>query len=156
MKSSVVHENRRWHFRQIIRSVGGARAAAALLNDVSTSYITIVAGPTPTRNIGDKVAAKIEATFGLPPGSLDQPPPPETVDKDPYIAAISATLHATSDSDKEFVLAIAQWIAARSLSPEAPRAGRISLKEVCEVEPIAESKSKPAPEKRLKLHSHTE
>lgn len=128
MKSTPVQENRRWHLRQIMRAVGGNNAVAALLNGVSTSYITIVAGPSPTRNIGDKTAAKIEAAFGLAPGALDLPPPKEPTGADPYISEISATLANVDDTDKEFVLAIAQWVAARALSPTAPRAGKIDLR----------------------------
>ena len=128
MKSTPVQENRRWHLRQIMRAVGGNNAVASMLNGVSTSYITIVAGPAPTRNIGDKTAAKIEAAFGLPPGALDLPPPKEPAGTDPYISEISATLANVDDTDKEFVLAIAQWVAARELSPAAPRAGKINLR----------------------------
>ena len=128
MKSTPVQENRRWHLRQIMRAVGGNNAVAALLNGVSTSYITIVAGPSPTRNIGDKVAAKIEAAFGLAPGALDLPPPEEPTGADPYISEISATLANVDDPDKEFVLAVAQWVASRALSPTAPRAGKLDLR----------------------------
>jgi hypothetical protein len=130
MKSTPVQENRRWHLRQIMKAVGGNNAVAAKLDGVSTSYITIVAGPTPSRNIGDRTAAKIEKAFNLPPGSLDLPPPEETKDADPYLAQISATLANVGDSHKELVLSIAQWVADRALAPSpAVKNGSLQLKE---------------------------
>lgn len=59
MKSTPAQENRRWHLRQLIRAMGTNAKVALMLNDVSTSYITIVAGKKPSRNIGDamKIAA---------------------------------------------------------------------------------------------------
>lgn len=62
-------EHRLWHMRQLVRSVGGTNEAARITGK-RNSYITQIAGPKPTRQIGDKLAAQIELAFGLPSGSL--------------------------------------------------------------------------------------
>lgn len=130
MESTTIHENRRWNFRQLIRSAGGNNAVAALMN-VSTSYIVIVAGPTPTRNIGPKMAAKIEARFGLNPGALDVPPPVEAMNtQDHYLSSIAATLANAPDDDKELVLSFSHWVRSRSLAQIAPGVGKLSLNNI--------------------------
>ena len=78
MYSDDVQQNRLRNFRIILKSIGGTNEAARMMNKKNT-YITHIAGPTPVRNIGDKIAAQIESTFGLKPGDLDLPPPPEAV-----------------------------------------------------------------------------
>lgn len=108
-------EYRLWNFRQLVRNAGGTNGAAEILG-VRPSYITAIAGPNPNRTIGDRMAAKIEATFGLEPGSLDQPPPVESKTEDPYLAEIVSTMANTTDEDKEFVLAMSHWIASRRVA----------------------------------------
>jgi len=53
-------ENRLWNTRQLIRTCGGVNAAARILKR-DNSYVTAIAGPNPTRSIGDKTANTIEA-----------------------------------------------------------------------------------------------
>lgn len=114
MNNSTIQENRLWHFRQIIETVGGVNEAARIM-DKKNSYITAISGPNPNRSIGDRTAATIERAFGLAPGALDAPPPKETRNPDTYLARITSTLANASDTDKEFVLNVAQWIANRSM-----------------------------------------
>lgn len=110
---SPVQEARLWNLRQLIKGSGGTNAAAEIL-DRSPAQLTGVAGPSPMRAIGDKLAQHIEKCFNLEPGSLDKPPPVETKTADPFLAQISSTLALCSDSDKAFVLAMSEWIAERS------------------------------------------
>lgn len=111
---SDIQQNRLWNFRQLVRTCGGVNEAARILSK-KNSYITAIAGLTPVRAIGDKVAAQIEAGFGLAPGALDAPPPHQSRVNDQYLAQISSTLANASDDDKAFVLHMAQWLAARSI-----------------------------------------
>lgn len=107
-------ENRLWNTRQLIRTCGGVNAAARILKR-DNSYVTAIAGPNPTRSIGDKTASTIEAAFKLEPGALDKPAPKETKRGDPIIAQIVATLSNADAADREFVLAMSEWIVKRRL-----------------------------------------
>ena len=80
-------ENRLWNTRQLIRTCGGVNAAARILKR-DNSYVTAIAGPNPTRSIGDKTANTIEAAFKLEPGALDKPK--ETKRGDPIILRFCA------------------------------------------------------------------
>lgn len=111
-----IRENRLWNMRQIVRSCGGVNAAARILKR-DNAYITAIAGPNPTRSIGDRITPVIEEAFGLQPGALDLPAPEETKRDDPLIGQICATLANASEADKEFVLHIAEWIVKRRLIP---------------------------------------
>ncbi|MFA7290929.1 MAG: hypothetical protein WC023_01650 [Rhodocyclaceae bacterium] len=121
--------NRLWNLRQLVRAAGGINAAAEVLQR-HNSYITSIAGPNPSRNIGDKMAQTIETAFGLPPGSLDKEPPAQSRGDDPYLSAIAATLANVADADKEFVLAFSEWIAGRSAGKAS--LGTVSLGAACE------------------------
>ncbi len=110
-----IRENRLWNMRQLVRSCGGVNAAARILKR-DNSYVTAIAGPNPTRSIGDRAATTIETAFGLPSGALDFNPPEETKREDPLIAQICATLANAPDADKEFVLHMSEWIVKRRIS----------------------------------------
>ena len=129
LKLSRTQENRLWNLRRLIKSAGGTNAAAAEKLERRPAYLTGIAGLHPQRTIGNKIAQHIESTFGLPPGALDNDPPQETKGPDPFLSQISATLAMCSDDDKAFVLAMAEWIAARAANalPIANRHGSTSL-----------------------------
>jgi len=112
--SNDIQANRLWNFRQVIKAVGGVNEAARIMGK-KNSYITAISGPNPNRSIGNRMCATIESAFGLPPGSLDLPPPKEIKDADAHLSRISATLANASTADKEFVLAFAEWLVGRSL-----------------------------------------
>lgn len=128
MTADRILENRLWNFRQLVKAAKGNNAAAEILG-VRGPYITQIAGPKPTRTIGDRMAARIESAFGLEPGALDMDPPAEANAQDPFIAEIVATLSHVDQADKEFVLGMTQWIARRSTESRSvsARAGKVSL-----------------------------
>ena len=109
---------RHWNFRQVGNSCGGVNEAARLLKKTNSNVSQYYVDP-PKRSIGDKFAGQIEAAFGLSPGSIDKPIPPEAKAKDEYLAQISATLANASDDDKAFVLQMAQWLVLRSIKRTA-------------------------------------
>lgn len=125
MDKEVIQQNRLWNFRQIVSSVDGVNEAARIMGK-KNSYITQIAGPNPTRNIGNRMATSIEKSFGLPPGALDANPPKQSEGGDPYLASICSTLANASDNDKEFVLAMSEWIVGRSMKlPAKTKTGKI-------------------------------
>lgn len=121
MKSDedIIKGYRLWNFRQLVKSVGGNKQAANRL-DKFPSYITQIAGPNPERDIGDKIAAEIEAAFNLPPGSLDNPPPKEAKDKDEFVSKIASVLAFNSKEDREMVLEIAKVFAKNARATTKP------------------------------------
>lgn len=125
--------NRLWHLRQLVKAAGGNNAAAAIIG-VRPSYITAIAGPNPNRTIGDRMAAKIERCFGMEPDALDADPPKQSNNGDPHIAEIVSTMANCTVEDKEFVLAISQWIAARSTANNATATNceNINLREIAD------------------------
>lgn len=130
-ESDEIYQNRLWNLRQIVKAAGGTNALAKITGR-KNSQISDLAGPNPQRNIGSKLSASLETELGLAPGSLDIPPPKEAKVSDPYLSQIVATLAHTSDDDKQFVLAMANWIAARSTARSAGKSaqGKINLGEV--------------------------
>lgn len=66
-----VYQNRYEHLRDIIERQGGQSAVAEKL-EVSKQYINLIGSEKTTKTIGNKMARKIETTFGLPIGSIDQ------------------------------------------------------------------------------------
>jgi len=103
MNKEEIQRNRLWNFRQIIKNVGWTNEAARIMSK-KNSYITQIAGPSPKRNIGDKMAEMIESAFGLTAGSLDAKPPEQISGEDRYLSKICATLASAPEADKEFVL----------------------------------------------------
>ena len=69
---SNVYQNRYEHLRDIIERHGGQQAIATKL-EVSKQYISLVGSEKPGKNIGHKMARKIETLFGLPIGTTDLP-----------------------------------------------------------------------------------
>lgn len=69
---SNIYQNRYAHLRDIIERHGGQSAVAEKL-EVSKQYIGTVGSDNPRKNIGNRVARKIETVFGLPIGTIDQP-----------------------------------------------------------------------------------
>ncbi len=65
----------------------------------------------------------IETAFGLPSGSLDANPPEQIGGDDRYLSKICATLANAPDTDKEFVLAMSEWIVGRSMKLPAQKTG---------------------------------
>lgn len=122
MSNEEIQKNRLWNFRQIIRNVDGTNEAVRIMGK-KNSYITQIAGPNPKRNIGDRMASMIENAFSLTPGSLDAPPPEQASSGDAYLSKICATLANAPDADKEFVLAMSEWIVGRSMKMPTEKTG---------------------------------
>lgn len=114
MNNDEIQSNRLWNLRQLVRSCGGVNEAARIMGK-KNSYITAISGPNPNRSIGNRMAAAIETAFTLQPGSLDAAPPKESRDTNRWLAQISSTLANASDNDKEFVLAMSQWLVGRTI-----------------------------------------
>ena len=110
-----IQRNRRDHLRLLVIASGGPKKAAQKIGYRASTYITQTLRDPPDRPIGDKSAARIEKAFALPPGAMDFPLPDEAEGPDPFISAIVATLTHASQADKEFVLHMSQWLAARSV-----------------------------------------
>lgn len=81
LPAMTVYQNRFAHLRDLINRHGGQSAVAEKLG-VSRQQLSHIAAERPIRNIGDRQARKIEMTFGLPIGHMDQPLGIQTVDMD--------------------------------------------------------------------------
>lgn len=112
-------EYRLLNFRQIINSVGGTNEAARIMGK-KNSYITQIAGPNPTRSIGNRMAATIEQSFKLTPGTLDLPPPQETKGDDKHMAELASVMVNTGTDDREIIIEIAKLFAKRALKTIKP------------------------------------
>lgn len=67
-----VYQNRYEHLRELIERMGGQQAIANKL-EVTKQYISLVGSEKPGKNIGHKMARKIETVFGMPIGTTDLP-----------------------------------------------------------------------------------
>lgn len=104
---------RYWNFRGIIDASSNAIAAEML--GKKTSYITAIAGPNPSRAIGDDLTLKIEQVFHLPFGALDSKPDRRVSNEDPKIAEIARMMSTANDLDKELLLNIAKNVFGHSI-----------------------------------------
>lgn len=66
-----IFEIRRENLRRKIREAGGPGSLTLQLNLSNPSYLSHLAGPTPSRVITEKTARKVESLLGLPSGWLD-------------------------------------------------------------------------------------
>jgi hypothetical protein len=64
---------RRENLRTLIREDGGPGSLATKLGHTNPSFLSQLAGPTPTRNVSEKVARDIEQQLGLLYKWLDEP-----------------------------------------------------------------------------------
>lgn len=90
----TVYQNRYAHLRDLIERHGGQSAVAEKLG-VSRQQLSHIGAENPVRNIGDRQARKIEMTFGLPIGHIDQPLGIVTVDMD-EISVVVPLLNVTA------------------------------------------------------------
>lgn len=65
-------EVRRNNLRQIVAQWGGPSALSKRLGYANASYLVQMVGPTPTRDVTEKTATKIEQVLALLPGALSQ------------------------------------------------------------------------------------
>jgi hypothetical protein len=72
MAKKDVLDIRRERLRELMRVRGGPGALAKKLGYSSGSYLSQVAGPTPTREISERVARAMEKLLTLPDGYLDR------------------------------------------------------------------------------------
>ncbi|NSX14993.1 helix-turn-helix transcriptional regulator [Cupriavidus taiwanensis] len=78
--------------RELVAAEGGLARFAERLG-ISNSQVSQFAGKNPTRNIGNAVAAKIEAAYGKPAGWLDIDDSAATNDADLVVRSADGTLH---------------------------------------------------------------
>lgn len=70
MKS--VYDLRRNNLRGLMSQWGGPTSLAKKLGHANGSYLAQLAGPSPSREISEKVAREMEGKLGLPIGWFDQ------------------------------------------------------------------------------------
>lgn len=68
----TVYDQRRDNLRSLIRTWGGPTSLAKKLGHSNGSYLAQLAGPSPSREVSEKVAREIEGKLALPTGWLDQ------------------------------------------------------------------------------------
>ena len=73
MKS--VFDVRRENLRKLIADWGGPTSLSLKLGYSNASYIAQLAGPHPSRDVGEKLARSVEEKLGLPALWLDGPTP---------------------------------------------------------------------------------
>jgi phage repressor protein C with HTH and peptisase S24 domain len=71
-----ISDIRRDNLRRLIEVMGGATALALKLKYANGTYLSQIAGPKPTRTLGEKAARHIEKTLILPPQWMDTPNAP--------------------------------------------------------------------------------
>lgn len=89
--------------RELIKAHGGPGPLAKKLGYSSGSYVSQVAGPTPSREIGEKPARAIEHMLGLPHGWMDREggdPAPPTGAQSPLVAEVVRAVMSTLEGDK--------------------------------------------------------
>lgn len=91
LAKSNVKDIRRENTRALARAIGGISALAKLLGKAQ-SQISRLIGRTPTKNIGDKLAAEIEIAFHKPYGWLDREHPGITLPLEEYEAVSEVKL----------------------------------------------------------------
>jgi hypothetical protein len=79
MEILPIHEVRRARLRQLLHEHGGPAALARRIGLFQASYLTQLAGPTPTRTISEHTARRIEQALLLPEAWLDSPPAEDEV-----------------------------------------------------------------------------
>lgn len=83
----TVYQNRYARMRDIISRHGGQSKIAEMLG-MSKQQVSHVASENPVRNIGDRLARKVEMTLGLPIGIMDQPLGVKAVDMDEFSVSV--------------------------------------------------------------------
>jgi len=117
-KKAEIQRNRHYNLQQLVKIYGATEVANRMGR--FDSYITKIARDEPGRNIGRIIATAAEKAFGMAPGDLDKPAPIESRSKDETISRISGVLSVATQHDKEFVLAMSEWIVSRSM-PAIPK-----------------------------------
>lgn len=137
---ATIYQIRRDNLRQYLRDNGGPKSAAKLLGYANASYLSHLAGPTPTREMKEETAREFEQKLTLPVGWFDTerdmrgdpivalPIRPPKVEKPEY------EVHSMLDSDR--LTLCLQLVADLS-------AGKLSMKKHSELVTMAyEEKSK--------------
>jgi hypothetical protein len=106
MAKRDVTEIRRDRLRELMRVRGGPGALAKKLGYSSGSYLSQVAGPTPTREISERVARAMEKLLGLPEGYLDRevdpaPSMPAVDVQAPLVASIVQCVLSVIEDSKQ-------------------------------------------------------
>lgn len=67
----TVYAVRRANLKELAKQWGGPTSLSRKLGHANGSYLAQLIGPTPTREVSEKVAREIETKLGLPGGWLD-------------------------------------------------------------------------------------
>jgi hypothetical protein len=94
-----VYDTRRENLRSLIRQWGGPTSLAKKLGHSNGSYLAQLAGPSPSREVSEKVAREVEAKLGLPSSWLDdEHAEPRVVDDEALSACVRAVAAALRDA----------------------------------------------------------
>lgn len=80
---TTVYQNRYSHLRDIIERNGGQTRVAEMLG-ISKQQMSHISKESQPKNIGDKLARRIEMSFGLPIGVMDQPVGIQSINMDEF------------------------------------------------------------------------
>lgn len=104
----TVYAIRRENLRTLSKQWGGPTSLAKKLGHSNGSYLAQLIGPTPTREVSEKVAREIEGKLGLPAAWLDQ-------------EHASVTQHIDDEALSQCVRAVAATLRDASLRPNPDR-----------------------------------
>jgi hypothetical protein len=94
-----VYDQRRDNLRSLIKTWGGPTSMAKKLGHTNGSYLAQLAGPSPSREVSEKVAREFEAKLGLPSGWLDaEHGEPRMVDDEALSTCVRAVAAALRDA----------------------------------------------------------
>lgn len=68
---SDIHDIRRDNVRRLMRQYGSPAVLSEKLGYANSSYLAHIAGPNPSKNIGERAARDMEEKLGLPDNWLD-------------------------------------------------------------------------------------
>lgn len=105
---------RYWNLRGIIEASSNAIVADML--GKKTSYITAIAGPNPSRAVGDDLALEIETAFHLPVGGMDAKPDRRISNEDPKIAEVARMMSVGNELDKDLIVRLVKQVCGHSIA----------------------------------------
>lgn len=95
----TVYTTRRDNLRSLVKTWGGPTSLSKKLGHSNGSYLAQLAGPSPSREVSEKVAREFESVLGLPLGWLDEEHnEPRVVDDEALSACVRAVAAALRDA----------------------------------------------------------
>lgn len=103
-------EIRRENMKVAVSDAGGAGKVAALMGYAGPSPLSQLIGPTPSRNVSEDVARKMEVVLGLPSGQLDREPGSAIAETPSAPSAIGASHASAPQVSTDLVAAIIRLV----------------------------------------------